>query len=64
MVGMAAARLGGAAAELGDGRIALHAAEHGEDGEGEDGGQGVAKAATLARVGDFRQYVKEGKRGR
>jgi hypothetical protein len=51
------------AAELGNGLVALGAGEHRQDGKGEDGGKGVAPAASPARVGDFGQNVEERKRG-
>ncbi len=41
------------AAELGDGLVALGPREHGEDGEGEDGGERVASAVTRAGVGNL-----------
>ena len=51
------------AAELGDGGVALGAAEHGEHGQRQDGRQGVALAAGPARVGDPGEYVEQVKWG-
>src|SRR5262249_16964239 len=48
------------AAELGDGREAPHAGQHGDDGEGQDGGERVDAAARVARVGDRGQRLEQG----
>jgi hypothetical protein len=47
------------ASELGDGLQALHAGEHGEDGEGENGGQGMDTAAGFAGIGDGSEEFDE-----
>ena len=51
-------------AELGDGLVALGPREHGEDGEGEDGGERVASAVTRAGVGNLGKDLEQGKGGR
>jgi len=51
------------ASELGDGFVAFGSAEHGEDGQGEDGVQGVASALGSARVGDLGEGLEQGKGG-
>src|SRR5581483_8849630 len=47
------------AAELGDGLQAAVAGEDGDDAEGEDGRQGMAAAAQLARVGDGSEDIHQ-----
>jgi hypothetical protein len=47
------------ASELGDGLQALHASEHGEDGEGENGGQGMDTAAGFAGFRDGSEEFDE-----
>jgi hypothetical protein len=51
------------AAELGDGLQALHAGEHGDDGEGEDRGQRMDAAAGFAGIGDGGEESNERQAG-
>src|SRR5262249_13195209 len=46
------------AAKLSNGLIGLTAAEHGEDGQAENGGERVADAAALSGVGNVSQDIK------
>jgi hypothetical protein len=50
------------AAELGDGLQALAAGEHGDDGEQQQGSQGVDEAAWVAGVGDVSEHRDQGQR--
>jgi hypothetical protein len=50
------------AAELGDGGGPFAAAEHGQDGQGEDGQQWVATSLAATRVGHVRESLKQGTR--
>jgi hypothetical protein len=52
------------AAELGNGLIGFTAGEHGEDGQAEDGREGVAEAPAVAGVGNLGQDSKQGQGGR
>jgi hypothetical protein len=51
-------------AELGDGGVTLGASEHGEDGQGEDGREGVADTFAVTRVGDLGKDFEQAERGR
>jgi hypothetical protein len=51
-------------AELGNGLIGLAASEHSENGQAENGGEGVADASAVSGVGDVCQDIKKGKRRR
>lgn len=52
------------AAELGDGGVGFTPGEHGENGEGQNGGERMALATSFARVGNVRKSFDQGKRGR
>jgi hypothetical protein len=52
------------AAELGNRLVGFAAAEHGDDGQAENGRERMADALATSGVGDIRQDFEQGKRGR